>query len=145
MTRSVLPHIAVTVLLMAWAVSACHGVTAPDSVSGTPAATVSAPERNSDCTGPAERSSTRSHMMGWGRDPFRHPPDEGFAAGNRAANGARLVAIIGGGKGRMAIFGHSILRQGDLVGNERILDIGENRVTVVHDGCKRIVAMEEVR
>lgn len=66
-------------------------------------------------------------------------------ARGRAANGARLVAIIEGQKGRMAIFGHSVVQRGDLVGNETILDIAHNRVMVLRDGCKRIIAMEEAR
>lgn len=45
----------------------------------------------------------------------------------------------------MAIFGHAVLQKGDVVGNETIVDIDQNRVTVARDGSTRIIAMQEAR
>ena len=45
----------------------------------------------------------------------------------------------------MAIFGHSIVQKGDSVGNEKVLDINENQVTMLRDGSKRVIAMQEAR
>lgn len=91
------------------------------------------------------RTPKRSHRTGWGRDPFQQPPGGTASAGATASNGARLVAIIDGRKGKMAIFGHSIVQKGDSVGNEKVLDINENQVTMLRDGSKRVIVMQEAR
>lgn len=91
------------------------------------------------------KTPRRARKTDWGRDPFQHTAEGMATSGQTASSGARLVAIIDGRKGKMAIFGHSIVQKGDTVGNEKIFDINENQVTMLHDGIKRVIAMQEAR
>jgi hypothetical protein len=132
-------------LLAIWLVTVCDGAKASAPVATAPVDAVSAADTKPDCRVAEKKPAKKTRKTGWGKDPFQHPFEGAASASGRASNGARLVAIVGGRKGSVAIFGHSILQKGDLVGNETILDIAENRVTVTHDGCKRIIAMQEAR
>jgi hypothetical protein len=123
-----------------------HNTVTADLASQTAVYTVSvADTRPSDCPPSEEKPSKRSPRTGWGRDPFQHPSEKSISPYGMASNGPRLVGIVSGSQGRMAIFGHSILRKGDMVGNEMIVDIDQNRVTLTHEGLKRVVAMREAR
>jgi hypothetical protein len=94
---------------------------------------------------PEGKPSRKSQGTDWGRDPFQHPPEKVTSPHGGISNGATLVGIIGGKIGRVAIFGHSVLQKGDMVGNEMIVDIDQSHVTVTRDGFKRIIAMQEAR
>ena len=94
---------------------------------------------------PEGKPSRKSQRTGWGRDPFQRPPEKVTLPHGGISNGTTLVGIIGGKKGRVAIFGHSVLQKGDMVGNEMIVHIDHSHVTVTRDGSKRIIAMQEAR
>ena len=94
---------------------------------------------------PGAKPSRYSHRAEWGRDPFQHPLKKAASPHGGVYNGTRLVGIIGGKNGRVAIFGHSVLQKGDMVGSERIVEIDESQVTVTREGSKRIIAMQETR
>lgn len=94
---------------------------------------------------PKGKPSGKSQRTDWVRDPFQHPLEKVTSPHGGIPNGTKLVGIIGGKKGRVAIFGHSVLQKGDTVGNEMIVDIDHGHVTVTRDGFKRIIAMQEAR
>lgn len=135
-------------LLMVWLLPTGSGSTTT-AVLASPARPVyaaSEADTKPDRAMPQEnRTPRRTHKTDWGRDPFHYPPKGAASSSATASNGARLVAIIDGRKGKMAIFGHSIVQKGDSVGNEKVLDINENYVTMLHDGSKRVIAMQEAR
>lgn len=123
-----------------------HDVMASDPAGQQPVYAVSAEDIGPlDGSPPQEKPSRKSHRTDWGRDPFQHPLEKVTPPHGRIFNGTRLVGIIGGKKGRVAIFGHSVLQKGDMVGNEMIVDIDRNRVTVARNGSRRIIAMQEMR
>lgn len=119
-----------------------HGTAA--AVRGAPVNAVSAPTRTSKTETVHQKPIKRFPKTDWGRDPFHCPSPKDTAPGKSGSSkGIRLVGVIGGQKGKMALLGHSIVQKGDTIGNERILDIDENGVTLTRDGSKRIIAMEE--
>jgi hypothetical protein len=130
-------------ILAIWVIFVYGGTTASAPTPAMPSygipKTVSKAAVTQELTGTVRPSGTE-----WKRDPFEHP-EEVVSENGRAANGTVLVGIIDGRKGRMAIFGHSIVQKGDSLGNEKILDITEDRVIVTHDGSTRIIAMQEAR
>jgi len=57
----------------------------------------------------------------------------------------RLVAIIEGKQGRYAIFGSKIVARGDYIGEERVLEIGHDKVVLDVMGEKRVIPIQTDR
>jgi hypothetical protein len=55
----------------------------------------------------------------------------------------KLLAILEGRKGRIAIINNEILKTGDIIGDERVMEIGQNSVVLIKKGTKRIIPIEE--
>lgn len=141
------PAVFCGLLLLVWLVpTGSQSKTASASAPAAPVYAAATADTAPEGAAPQEKPSPRARKTDWGRDPFQYPSEGMIApAIGTASNGARLVAIIDGRKGKMAIFGHSIVQKGDSVGNEKVFDIDENRVTMIRDGSKRIIAMQEAR
>lgn len=78
----------------------------------------------------------------WNKDPFLLPnipkrEDE------RPYTPLRLVGIIEGSDGRYAIFGSNILKKGDLIGEDRVQEIGMDRVILVRKGQRKVVSVSD--
>jgi len=83
----------------------------------------------------------------WERDPFTLPSF--LMVEKKAAEKQRvplkLVAILEGARGRMAIIDNEIVKKGDVVAGERIVNIGKATVTLVMDGSERVISLKEPR
>lgn len=91
----------------------------------------------------ARVEAAQSNMQ-WERDPFTLPS---FAMAKKEAEKQRaplkLSAIMEGKKGRVAIIDNEVVVKGDIIAGERVLDIGKDTVTLVQNGSRRIIALQE--
>ena len=84
----------------------------------------------------------------WERDPFTLPQFL-MVVEKKAAEKQRvplkLLAILEGARGRTAIIDNEIVKKGDVVAGERIVNIGKETVTLVLDGSERVIKLKEPR
>lgn len=78
----------------------------------------------------------------WKKDPFfiAQAPKESIAEPKVQL---KLSAILEGRKGRFAIINNEILKTGDIIGDERVQEIGRDSVVLVKKGAKRTIPIEE--
>jgi len=78
----------------------------------------------------------------WQRDPFLLPNlpkvDE-----ERNYVPLKLVGIIEGSDGRYAILGSNIVKKGDLIGEDRVQEIGRDRIILVRKGQRKVVSVSD--
>ncbi|MCX5809090.1 MAG: hypothetical protein NTX36_06940, partial [Proteobacteria bacterium] len=93
---------------------------AATAVPGAPqAASPGAPQPATGAAEPKLRTQIYAKLNDatWGRDPFGFP---GYVEGERSkqqsTGSARLVAIIAGRNGKVAIFGDEVVKKGDMIG-----------------------------
>lgn len=79
----------------------------------------------------------------WVRDPFAFPGYIEQKRNEQAKGHEKLVAIIEGRKGNVAIIDNEIFRKGDMIGNEKIQEIGDGKIVLVNKGVKRVITIEE--
>jgi hypothetical protein len=83
--------------------------------------------------------------MSWERDPFVLPAP--VMAERKQADKQRvalkLLAIMEGTRGRVAIIDNEVVGKGDTVAGERVLEIGKETVTLIQEGSKRVIMMQE--
>jgi type II secretory pathway component PulC len=79
----------------------------------------------------------------WKRDPFfvAQPTDKNMTEPKVQL---KLFAILEGRKGRLAIINNEILKTGDIIGDEKVLEIGRDSVVLVKKSTKRTIPIEEV-
>ncbi|HME45382.1 MAG TPA: hypothetical protein VKF36_19980 [Syntrophorhabdales bacterium] len=84
--------------------------------------------------------------MEWERDPFTLPA---FLMVEKKAEKQRvplkLLAIMEGARGRVAIIDNEVVGKGDIVAGERVAEIGKETVTLIQDGSKRVITIQEPR
>jgi len=84
--------------------------------------------------------------MEWERDPFTLPA---FLMVEKKAEKQRvplkLLAIMEGARGRVAIIDNEVVGKGDIVAGERVAEIGKETVTLIQEGSKRVITIQEPR
>jgi hypothetical protein len=97
-----------------------------------------------------DRVQQTQEAMNWERDPFALPSfvlakqkSEKEAEKQRVP--LKLFAIMEGARGRVAIIDNEVVAKGDIVAGERVLEIGKETVTLVLDGSKRVITIQEPR
>ena len=86
--------------------------------------------------------------MQWDRDPFTLPAflmTEKKAEEKKQRAPLKLFAIMEGSRGRVAVIDNQVVGKGDLVAGERVVEIGKETVTLILDGSKRVITIEEPR
>jgi len=80
--------------------------------------------------------------VGWASDPFALPK---FKEVKRKAGGSavRLVAILEKGGDRVAVIDKDVVKKGDMIGNEKVIEIGRDRVVLSHGGAKRTLVLAD--
>jgi len=113
----------------------------PPKMSAQPAA---------DIRGKEDRVQQTQEAMNWERDPFALPSfvlakqkSEKEAEKQRVP--LKLFAIMEGTRGRVAIIDNEVVAKGDIVAGERVLEIGKETVTLIQEGSKRVIMMQEPR
>jgi hypothetical protein len=89
------------------------------------------------------RARLEDIRLAWDRDPFAVPSPKGQKAQERQKRELRLSAIMESGKGRFAIIDGVIVGKGDMIGDEKVLEIGEDRVTLGWDRELRTLILED--
>ncbi|MCX5816166.1 MAG: hypothetical protein NTX75_07985 [Proteobacteria bacterium] len=80
----------------------------------------------------------------WGRDPFAFPGYVEERLNEQQSKGsARLVAIIKGRNGKVAIIDNEVVKKGDMIGSEKVQEIGDDTVVLIKKGVKRVITIEE--
>lgn len=83
--------------------------------------------------------------ISWGRNPFAFPGNIEETLNEQQTKGStKLVAIINGRKEKVVIINNQIVGKGDMVGKEKVYDIGDDTVILIHDGIKRIVTINKL-
>ncbi len=81
--------------------------------------------------------------LAWRDDPFLLPKPVTDKKTQKPKVEAKLTAIMEGRSGRYAIVGSEIVKKGDMVGDEKVADIGSNAVVLVRDRARRTLSMED--
>jgi hypothetical protein len=93
------------------------------------------------------RVQAAQENMQWDRDPFTLPSflmtEKKVAEKQRVP--LKLFAIMEGSRGRVAIIDNEVVGKGDIVAGERVVEIGKETVTLIHDGSKRVITIQEPR
>lgn len=78
----------------------------------------------------------------WDRDPFMLPK---LVTEKRQEKKlpVKLTAILEGHNGRVAIIDNEVVAKGDVIGGERVQEIGKDRVVLVQDNVRRVISMQE--
>lgn len=77
---------------------------------------------------PAPPSS--DDLARWGKDPFNRPPDPVSAEAGSSGSFVELRGVIAGPTGVVAILNHDIVRVGDRVNGEIVVDITPSAVVL---------------
>lgn len=119
------------------------------------AQTMPVPPAKTSPAGPAARGgqpeTTSSAMkpdfdklkVTWAKDPFVLPQFKEEKK-KETAPAIRLFAVFEKGKDRTAIIDHEIVRKGDMVGDERVLEIERDKVVLIRDGTKRVLDLANI-
>ncbi len=94
-----------------------------------------------------ERVQAVQETMKWERDPFALPS---FLLAEKKKDEKqrvplKLFAIMEGSGRRVAVIDNQVVGRGDVVAGERVVEIGKETVTLVQDGSKRVIALQEPR
>lgn len=81
--------------------------------------------------------------VGWASDPFLLPK---IKEGRKKDSGSavRLVAILEKGNQRVAVIDRDVVKRGDMIGNEKVIEIGRDRVVLARGGVKRTLVLADV-
>jgi len=79
----------------------------------------------------------------WGRDPFAVPGYVEQKLSEQIKDSRKLVAIIEGKKENIAIIDNEIVKKGDMIGNEKIQEIGGGKIVLVNKGIKREITVQD--
>ena len=79
----------------------------------------------------------------WLRDPFALPGYLEQGRNEQSKGSARLVAIMKGMKENVAIIDNEVVKEGDMIGNEKVLEIGDDTIVLIKKGVKRVITIEE--
>lgn len=60
-----------------------------------------------------------------------------------AGSAVRLVAILEKGGDRVAVIDKDVVKKGDLIGNEKVIEIGKDRVVLTRGGIKRTLVLAD--
>lgn len=85
--------------------------------------------------GDGPRSSSTSTSQGngeWGRDPFARPFEGTAATQVTRAPEKKLTGIIYGKDERIAIIGGELVREGSMVGDQKLVSIGRRSIVLMN-------------
>lgn len=94
----------------------------------------------------------RSQLLAWGRNPFLTPEEEGKEQAPKGAKTAfptpssipiLVSAIILQGARKVATVNNQIVMVGDLLGEEKVLDIKADRVVLERNGKQREILLRQ--
>jgi hypothetical protein len=111
--------------------------------SKTPPSEPGAKSSQPEAASPAEKPQFDKQQTGWVKNPFILPQ---FKETKKVstATAIRLSAIFEKGKDRVAIIDREVVRAGDMVGDEKVLEIGKDKVTLIRNNTRRILSLGNI-
>ncbi|MBA4390543.1 MAG: hypothetical protein C0399_06370 [Syntrophus sp. (in: bacteria)] len=96
-----------------------------------------------EATPPAEKPQFDKLQTGWVKNPFVLPQ---FKETKKVSTGTaiRLSAIFEKGKDRVAIIDREVVRAGDMVGDEKVLEIGRDKVILIRNNIRRVLSLANI-
>lgn len=76
----------------------------------------------------------------WVKNPFALPQLKEEKR-KETSTAVRLVGIFEKGKDRLAIIDHEVVRKGDMVGDEKIVEIEKDKVVLVRNNARRTILL----
>lgn len=83
--------------------------------------------------------------LSWQNDPFSLPKSVMEKKAEKPKIALKLVAIMESNAGRYAIIGGEIVKKGDKIGEEKVVEIHNDRVVLIRNNTKRILSIEDTR
>lgn len=95
-----------------------------------------------DPAGPVPKPQIDKLRVGWASDPFMLPVVKG-KKGRDDGSAVRLVAILERGSQRVAVIDREVVKKGDMIGNEKVVEIGRDMVVLTRGGTKRTLVLAD--
>lgn len=115
---------------------------APGKQAPTAAAQSSAKAASPAPAEPQPKPQFETLKVGWDADPFALPIFKDKKK-KEAGSAVRLVAIVEKGGSRVAVIDKDVVRRGDLIGNEKVVEIGKDRVVLSRGGITRTLVLAD--
>lgn len=90
-----------------------------------------------------ERPQFDKIKANWTQDPFLLPKIKRVST-RESGSAVRLVAILERGTDRVAVIDRDVVKKGDIIGNEKVVEIGKDRVVLVRGGVRRTLVLADV-
>jgi len=96
-----------------------------------------------EATPSAEKPDFDKVKGAWVKNPFMLPQFKEEKK-KETASAVRLFAIFEKGKDRVAIIDREVVRKGDMVGDEKVFEIGKDKVILIRNGAKRVLSLASI-
>jgi len=80
--------------------------------------------------------------VSWSSDPFMLPAIKG-KKGREEGTAVRLAAILERGGDRVAVIDRDVVKKGDMIGNEKVVEIGRDRVVLARGAVRRTLTLAD--
>jgi len=91
---------------------------------------------------PAAKPQFDKLALSWSSDPFLLPVIKG-KKGREEGTAVRLAAILERGGDRVAVIDRDVVRKGDMIGNEKVMEIGRDRVVLARGAVRRTLTLAD--
>jgi len=91
---------------------------------------------------PAVKPQFDKLALSWSSDPFLLPVIKG-KKGREEGTAVRLAAILERGGDRVAVIDRDVVRKGDMIGNEKVVEIGRDRVVLSRGAVRRTLTLAD--
>lgn len=91
---------------------------------------------------PAVKPQFDKLALSWSSDPFMLPVIKG-KKGREEGTAVRLAAILERGGDRVAVIDRDVVRKGDMIGNEKVVEIGRDRVVLARGAVRRTLTLAD--
>ncbi len=81
--------------------------------------------------------------VAWSSDPFELPAAFERDRSEAARLPMKVVAILSGKDGRVAVIGNEVVKKGDFIEGEKVVDITQHSVVLARGGARRVINLDE--
>lgn len=95
-----------------------------------------------EAAAPAVKPRFDKLAVSWSSDPFMLPAIKG-KKGREEGTAVRLAAILERGGDRVAVIDRDVVKKGDMIGNEKVVEIGRDRVVLARGAVRRTLTLAD--
>jgi len=95
-----------------------------------------------EAAAPAVKPQFDKLAVSWSSDPFMLPAIKG-KKGREEGTAVRLAAILERGGDRVAVIDRDVVKKGDMIGNEKVVEIGRDRVVLARGAVRRTLTLAD--